>query len=166
MKNLIFVGACILISGCSSSGSQNIQLIGKWLTESCEQATDSNGVSVDAWFKSEYEFTATGFIFFVPEHYTDAQCITKAQTQTTVNPDLVVTHTDQGKIILQEGIPGYGITLSFETPNETIAVDGFYTINSGVLCFSGIFNFGTLRFGFSEVAGDSAINFDDCLAKL
>lgn len=166
MKNLILIATYILITGCNSSGSQNSQLIGKWLTESCERATDSNGDPVEAWFRAEYEFTSAGFIFFEPEHYIDAQCITKAQTQTTINPDPVATYMDHGEITLQEGIPGYGITLSFEVPTETIAVDGFYTINSSILCFSGIYSFEPLSFGFSEVAGDSAINFDNCLAKL
>lgn len=62
-----------------------------------------------------------GLTFFEPEHYTDAQRITKAQTQPTTNPGPAATYTDEGEISLQGGIPGYGFTLCFETPNETIA---------------------------------------------
>ncbi len=166
MKYFIFVAVSILITSCSNSSDENTPLIGRWVTQACTQATNSNGALVDAWFKANYEFTATGLVFFEPEQYTDSQCVTRAQTQTTENPDPVATYADQDESILQEGIQGHGITLSFITPTDTPKIDGFYTINDGALCFSGIFIFEPLKFGYSEVGGDSAINFDDCLVKL
>ncbi len=164
MKYFIFIAISVVITSCSNSSSENTELIGHWKTQACTQATDSNDVLVDAWFKADYEFTSNGSIFFNRERYSDAQCIVKAQT--IVNPDPVASYRDQGETTLQEGMQGHGFTISFPTPGNTSEVDGFYTVNNGVLCFSGIYIFEPLKFGFSEVAGDSAINFDDCLVQL
>jgi hypothetical protein len=164
MKSIIFIVISILITSCSNSNSKDTELMGHWRTQACTQAVDLNDVLVDFWFKADYEFTSNGYVIMNLEKYTDAQCIAKAQTIESL--DTVASYTDQGETTLQEGIQGHGFTLSFPIPDKTSEIDGYYTVNNGVLCFSGIYIFSSLEFGFSEVAGDSSINFDNCLVKL
>jgi len=161
-KMIILVLSLILLSGCGGGDSNNTDttssLVGVWVTESCEQASDSNGTLQNIWIKGLYEFTNQGKVLLGKELYLDSNCITISSTQTPAEQITPITYKDQGSRLLQEGINGGGLQIS----NQSLSIDAFYTINNNSLCFSDAFTFEALKFGISQ-SGTDAIDFNKCL---
>lgn len=153
-----------MLSGCGGGDSNNTSpLIGIWITESCEQASDNNGTLQNIWLKGLFEFTNQGKILIGNEIYSDSNCIT--QTNNTPLTEVIpVTYQDHGSQTLQEGIEGGGLLIETGTGNQILSIDAFYTINNNSLCFSDVFTFEALGFGASE-ARTIAIDFDNCLTR-
>ena len=179
MKRVTIVVLILLFSGCGSDneGSQSL-LVGAWITERCEQATDSKGVLINLWGKGLYEFTAQGtltvgqvtysdqgIIRIGQVVYSDSNCETVIDTTDPAPLDQPVLYRDLGETLLQEGIAGYGLVISLTAPKSVQSTNGFYTLNNGSLCFSDNFTIEPFRFGVSP-SGSSAIDFENCLVKV
>ena len=165
MNKLVITVILTILSGCGG-GTDETQpaspLIGVWITESCEQASDSNGTLVNIWLKALYEFTTQGEILIGREEYSDSNCVTHNNTVEPTTLNTSVTYQDRGTKLLQEGIDGGGLLIEMGTGNQFVSVDAFYTINNSLLCFSDAFAFEALGFGVSE-SGTDAIDFNNCL---
>lgn len=156
----------LLLTGCenNNNGDQS-PLLGAWVTESCDQASDSNGAPIDLWVKGLYEFTAQDTIRFGHEGYSDSNCTILVTTSTTPSEvGFSTAYQDLGSQMLQEGVNGGGLLIGVSTGGEYLPIDGYYIINNNSLCFSDVFTFEALGFGISEV-GLSAIDFDHCLIR-
>lgn len=164
MKGTGIIGLCVfLLIGCESSNT-NSSLPGVWQTESCQQATDSNGQPVNIWAKGIYDFTSQGTIRIGHKSYTDSNCSLLSTSQEPTEFPVTVTFQDKGQLILQEGINGSSLYIEMHTPGQMQSFDGFYTINSGSLCFSEAFRFEV--FTFAVVPFDVVdINFNNCLTR-
>jgi hypothetical protein len=156
----------LLATGCNDNNDTNSSpLLGVWVTESCEQASDDNGMFVNLWLKGLYEFTKYGTIREGYEEYTDSGCEILNDTVEPYEDTVPITYTDQGQVVLQEGINGDALLIEMGEGTELVSVDGFYTINSGSLCFSDAFTFEATVFGITQ-SGEEAIDFEHCLTKL
>jgi hypothetical protein len=156
----------LLATGCNGNNDTNSSpLLGVWVTESCEQASDSNGMFVNFWLKGLYEFTEHGTLLKGYEEYTDSSCEIPHDTVEPHEDTIPITYTDQGQVVLQEGINGGELVIEMGEGTGLVSVDGFYTINSGSLCFSDAFTFEATEFGITQ-SGADAIDFDHCLTKL
>jgi len=157
---LVFFG--LVLSGCgSSSDDESTPLVGKWITEACEQVSDTNNVLVDVWARGIYEFTEQGAILFGLEIYSDSNCITFSSTQ---SGNSAADYNDLGPLQLQEGVDGGSLVIEMGTGTQFLSIDAFYTISNNVLCFSDAFTFEVFSFGIAE-SGTTAIDFNNCLAK-
>ena len=156
----------LLITGCenSNNNNNNSPLLGVWVTESCVQASDSNGSPINLWLKALYEFTTQGTIRFGLEEYTDSNCVTLSNVVDPAESQVPISFTDQGEVLLQEGINGGGLLIEMGTGAQFVSIDAFYTINSNVLCFSDAFTFEALTFSVSQ-SGTDAIDFNNCLTR-
>jgi len=157
----------LLLSGCDSDSSSNNEsspLLGTWVTEACEQASDSNGALINLWLKGLYEFTAQGTILLGNETYSDSNCITLSSTIPLNNGAIPAIYQDLGPTLLQEGIDGGGLSIEISAGAQLLSIDAFYTINNSALCFSDVFTFEALTFALSE-AGTAAIDFNNCLTR-
>lgn len=137
-------------------------MLGIWITESCERASDSNGVLVNTWLKALYEFTAYGTIRIGHERYTDSNCSSPSDTMDPAEAQIPITFTDQGEVLLQEGVDGGGLLIEMGEGQQFVSIEAFYTINNDSLCFSDAFTFEALEFGISQT-GTDAIDFENCL---
>lgn len=165
MNKFVVVVALSILSGCGG-GTDEIQpispLMGVWITESCDQASDSNGTLVNFWLKALYEFTTQGEILIGREEYSDSNCVTLNNTVSPATVNTPITYQDGGAKLLQEGINGGGLLIEIGAGAQLLSIDAFYTINNNSLCFSDAFTFDALGFGISEL-GTDAIDFDNCL---
>jgi len=157
-----------MLPGCGGSGSNDTQstspLIGVWVTETCKQASDSNGVPLNVWGKGLYEFTNQGTIRLGNEQYLDSNCAVRGTPQALTDTTISITYKDNGSQLLQEGINGAALLIEIGTGNQVSSVDAFYTINNNSLCFSDAFTFEAFTFGVSEL-GASSIDFSNCLIR-
>jgi len=158
----------VVIPGCGGGGADDAQstspLIGTWVTESCEQASDSNDMLLNTWAKGLYEFTNQGTIRIGNEQYSDSNCTVPGSTQAPSDTAIPIIYKDNGSQLLQEGINGAGLLIEVGTGSQVSSVDAFYTINNNSLCFSDAFTFEALTFGISEI-GASSIDFGSCLSR-
>ena len=167
-----------MLSGCGgdNDSSQSV-LVGVWMTEACDQATDSNGALINIWGKGLYEFTTTetitvdqvtfssqGTIRLGQLMYSDSNCVTATDTNVPAEIDPPVLYADGGQELLQEGIPGNKLIISLTAPNSIQRVSGFYTLDTGSLCFSEYFAFEPFSFDVSPM-GPTGIDFENCLVK-
>lgn len=156
----------LLIGGCENSNndSSNSPLLGVWVTESCEQASDNTGAPVNVWLKSLYEFTDQGSIRVGREEYTESNCSTASNLVEPSEGQVPIKYTDQGQVLLQEGINGGSLFIEMGEGAQLVSLDAFYSINNGSLCFSDAFTFEALTFGISQ-SGTDAIDFSNCLTR-
>ena len=162
-RSIIIGLVALLTTGCNSDSNTNISpLLGIWVTESCAQASDSNGIPVNVWVKSLYEFTTYGTIRLGREEYTDSNCVTFSDVVAPAEAQIPITYTDQGQVLLQEGIAGGDLLIEMGEGAQFLSVKAFYTINNGSLCFSDAFTFEATTFGISQ-SGTDAIDFNNCL---
>jgi len=163
-KIIFYVILLVLLSGCGGEETdESPSLKGTWITESCEQATDANGSLSAVWMKALYTFTDQNTILLEHELYADLNCTTMSNA-TNIEGNFNITYQDQGPLLLQEGINGGGIFIETNFNNQLQSLNGYYTINNNVLCFSDAFRFEALLFGISGL-GDLAIDFNNCLAR-
>jgi hypothetical protein len=162
-RSIIFVIVALLTTGCNSDNNTNSSpLLGIWITESCAQASDSNGMPVNVWVKALYEFTTFGTIRVGREVYTDSNCVTLSDTVDPAESQIPIRYADQGQVLLQEGITGGNLLIEMNDGAQLLSVEAFYTINNGALCFSDAFTFEATVFGISQ-SGTDAIDFNNCL---
>ncbi|MEW8624713.1 MAG: hypothetical protein AB2551_03060 [Candidatus Thiodiazotropha sp.] len=156
----------LFISGCGSDNdSDPSPLLGRWVTESCEQAKYEDGTPTNTWYRGYYEFTVFQTIQLEHSTYSDSNCTQFLDvTSPPDNNILAATYQDTGERQLQEGISGRGLTIELGEDERRIDVDAFYTINNGSLCFSDAFTFEALIFGVSETGSDN-IDFEHCLTR-
>jgi hypothetical protein len=155
----------LLVVGCDDNDSDSRSpLLGTWITEACEQAYDSNGLPVNIWIKSIYEFTSLGAIRIGLEEHTDPSCQKSSNVLEPTENLTLISYIDQGEVLLQEGISGGSLYIDMSNATESLSIDSFYTINDGTLCFSGAFTFGALTFGITQT-GTDAIDFENCLVR-
>ncbi len=154
-----------LVSACNSDDEKNESpLLGLWITESCEQATDSSDMPVNTWLKGLFEFTRGGVILLGHEYYSDSNCIQLTERKEPMEAEVPILYTDYGQTILEEGISGNGLAIEMGEGVQHFAVDAYYTINNGSLCFSDAFTFEAAVFGISQTGSDS-IDFNHCLVS-
>lgn len=160
-KNYIITILALALMSCgggdsTSNTNTTSELVGIWTTQECK--------SIDSiWIKSIYEFTNTGSILLGIEQFSDANCITSIErNDPTASTVTTFVFEDSGSILLEEGIEGGGMKITFTTASTELAVSAYYTINNNILCFSEAFTFEAGLFGISE-SGESAINFSSCL---
>ncbi len=157
---IFFLG--LVLSGCESNGNdESNPLAGKWITEACEQVSDTNNVLINFWAKGAYEFTEQGTILYGFEIYSDSNCITFSRTQLGNN---AAVYKNLGPLNLQEGVDGGGLEIGMGTRTQFLSIDAFYTISNSVLCFSDVFTFEVFNFGIAQ-SGTAAIDFNRCLRK-
>ncbi len=154
-----------LIVGCQGDRSNNISpLLGNWITNSCEQASDSGGSPINKWLVGLFEFTPQGTIRFGHKEYADSDCVTLNSSVAPANGDIPVMYNDKGPQTLQEGIEGDKLLIEMGSGDQFVSREAYYTINDGKLCFSDAFTFEALKFGISE-SGADAIDFSHCLVR-
>jgi len=147
--------------GCESS-TVNSPILGSWITQSCQQLTDSNGGLVNVWAKSEYTFDSNSNIHMQSTSYNDSNCITESNA-IQEEPHLVANYIDQGDGITQQGIEANKITITFSTmPPPVTITDGYYKITNNQLCLSQSYHFNSASFGIGTV-DDTEIDFSNCL---
>ncbi len=148
---------------CNNS-SENSAIIGSWVTDACQQLTDSNSQPVNVWAKSTYEFDVIDNIHFVSTSYSDSDCIT-ASNAINEAPFIVATFTEQGEVTTSLGIEANAITITFSSaPPPIVTTSGFYKITNSQLCLSESFHFDAGGFGIGQV-DDTEIDFSNCLTK-
>lgn len=160
----LLVSVSLLVAGCVNDGGsdETSPVAGAWITESCEQVSDSGGSLVNVWMKGLYEFSSEGIIRIGHQGYADADCVTLGES--VAPADTPVTYVDKGPQMLQEGIEGAGLNVTVDIPDHFSSVDGYYLISGGRLCFSDRFVFEATTFGVSGLGGD-AIDFSQCLVR-
>jgi hypothetical protein len=167
MKKIGILFLLMAISGysCSnSSGPQNSAIIGSWVTDACEQLTDSMDQPVDVWAKSTYIFDSKGNIYVKSTSYSDSGCLTKSNA---INSDtmLVAIYSEQGPIITSQGKKANRILITFSSaPPPQATTRGYYKITNSQLCFSESFHFYAGSFRKSNF-DDTQIDFNNCLTK-
>jgi hypothetical protein len=167
MKKIGILFLLITISGSScsnSSSAQNSAIIGSWVTDACEQLTDSKDQPVDVWAKSTYTFDSKGNIYLKSASYSDSDCLTKSNA---INSDamLVAIYSEQAPIINSQGKKANRILITFSSaPPPQATTSGYYKITNNQLCFSESFHFyaGSFRKSNSD---DTEIDFNNCLTK-
>jgi hypothetical protein len=131
--NRLVITICLnalLVVGCGNSDSNSSSpLPGLWITEACDQASDSNGSPVMVWIKSIYEFTSLGTIRIGLEEYTDSSCQVSGNVIEPTESQALITYIDQGEVLLQEGIEGGSLLIDMSTDMQSMSMDAFYTIN-------------------------------------
>jgi hypothetical protein len=161
-----------LMAGCNSNdnSAERSPLNGYWITDVCEHVEWNSDMpaympSNEMWVKGIYEFKYGGQIRQFLQYYPDSSCTGDIELyEPTLEPNKYPTFADLGEETLEEGIQGGRILIDFPMiPNVLLgSVEGFYTINSGSLCFSQNLHFNAMSWGISEV-GDTNIDFEQCL---
>ncbi len=163
MKGLIAASLLLFLSACDNNTSSS-PLVGNWITESCEQMSDTNGAPMDFWVRGLYEFSAKGKIRLGMRGYSDSNCQTQMQYTSPGPQDAPFTFEDLGETFLQEGIEGRGLRVSVVSVSQSLEVSAYYVIDNNKACFSEAFTFHARRTGVSE-SGADAIDFDNCLRR-
>lgn len=147
--------------GCDKS-TVNSQILGSWITQSCQQLTDSNGEQFNVWAKSEYTFDSSSNIYMQTTLYSDSNCISKSNNIQDESY-LVANFIDQGDVITQQGIDANKIIIIFSTmPPPVTTTSGYYIISNNQLCLSQSYHFNSASFGIGTV-NDTEIDFSNCL---
>lgn len=157
---LLIISSVLISCGggdSSNSGNTDSALVGIWETQECAAFESS------AWLKGTFEFTSEGAILVGYEKFSDSNCISNIGEAVQFDSP-TITFEDTGNLLLQEGIDGAGLKITFSSIINTSSVSAFYTINDGILCFSEAFTLEALGIGISE-AGLAAIDFSSCLEK-
>jgi len=153
----------ITLASCENS-TENSAIIGSWVTDACEQLTDSNNQPVNVWAKSTYTFDTSGSIYFESVSYSDSNCITESNAITTTSL-LVAIFSDQALVTTSQGIEANQISITFSSaPPPVITTSGYYKITNNQLCLSQSFYFDAGSFGIGQV-DDTDIDFTNCLTK-
>jgi len=161
MKKYLALLIPIFISSCDSNN--NVQLIGEWSTEACEQASSIFGPYENLWGRGKYEFEVTSTIKTSYRFYADSTCTTGEILFEPENSGPSLPYVDLGEVTLQEGIKGHQFNIIYQTDVVNI-FEGFYTITNERLCFSDNLNFEPFSIISSE--GETAsIDFEKCLVK-
>lgn len=147
-----------------NNNSDNSAIIDSWVTDACEQLTDSNSQPVNVWAKSTYEFDSSGNIFFAPTSYSDSDCVTVSNA-INASPIMVATFTEQGEVTTSQGIEANAITINFSSaPPPTVTTSGYYKITNNQLCLSESFHLDAGSFGI-DLVSNTEIDFSNCLTK-
>ena len=158
----------IFLSGCHHDNSDNDKsvLLGNWITEACEQSVNSDGGLINQWAQGIYLFQSNGDIEMSFRSFSDSSCSGEYEPiQRTVVTNFSLTFIDNGKVTLEEGIEGGSISVTFDFEEQNMVTEGFYTINSELLCFSDNLNFDPNGISTSE-AEYSSIDFEKCMSKV
>ncbi len=161
MQKGMLVAAFLPLFVACGSITDSSPLVGRWITESCEQLTDDNANLIDVWVRGIYDFSADGDIRMTMREYADSNC----QKQTAgVNADtgFTISYEDLGEEFLQEGIDGRGLRVTYGSGLLSFSAKGFYVIDGDKACFSEAFRFDATGFGGS-IGGADAIDFTSCL---
>lgn len=169
MRNLIAALLMMSILGCRHDGSsqESSSLLGKWITDSCEQndITGLGGNTTTIWVKGIYEFLSNGQIIVSFRDYDDSSC---SGEFTLVEPiaesGQFLAFNDLGKETLEDGVEGGRVEITIPT-EESITVVGFYAQNNGSLCFSDNLNFDAFSWS-SSGAEYTSIDYEKCLTEL
>lgn len=154
---------CFTLIGCNNSSDKSA-IIGSWVTNTCQQLTDTNSHPVNVWAKSTYEFDIIGNIHLVSTSYSDSDCITISNAIN--DPSFIVaTFTEQDEVTTSLGIEANAITITFSSaPPPIVVTSGYYKITNNQLCLSESFHFDAGGFGIGQ-ADDTEIDFNSCLTK-
>ena len=163
MKGLIAASLLLFLSACDNNTSSS-PLVGNWITESCEQMSDTNGAPMDFWVRGLYEFSAEGKIRLGMRGYSDSNCQTQVQYTSPGSQDVPFSFEDLGEAFLQEGIEGRGLRVTVGSALLSFSVSGYYGIDNNRACFSEAFRFHAGRIGVSG-SGADAIDFGNCLRR-
>jgi len=166
MKTLAILAITVIISACSNSdNNNNSPIVGKWLTEACEQAPLEMGPYEGEWGKGIYEFTQENTIKTSVQLYFGSTCTVATTLIVPDNSGKYLSYTDSGSVLLKEGITGNKFTIIFTTSTPPATIDGFYNISNERLCFSDGFSFDPF---YTRINGSATttnnINFEKCLA--
>ena len=111
---LIISSILISCGGGDSTNSDNTEsaLVGTWKTQECVAFVSST------WLKGTFEFTSEGAILVGNEKFSDADCISNIGEE--VPPEVpfdwpTITFEDTGNVLLQEGIDGAGLKITFSS---------------------------------------------------
>jgi hypothetical protein len=165
MKQKSIIALLFTLSTIScSNDDERSPLLGTWITEACAQASDIDGTPIERWVRGLYKFNFYGDIEIGHNSYSDSDCTHLIDNNSPSDLDTPLIFVDNGDRTLLEGISGRALSISFGEGEELILNDGFYTINSGSLCFSEVFIFEPVTFDVSKT-GDKQIDFERCLTR-
>ena len=153
----------VTLASCTNN-TENSDIIGSWITDACEQLTDSNNQPVNVWAKSTYTFDTLASIYIESTSYSDSNCITKSNAITTTLI-LLANFSEQGPVTTSQGIEANTITISFSSASPPIiTTSGYYKITSNQICLSEGYHFGASSFSIGKT-NDTEIDFINCLTK-
>jgi hypothetical protein len=172
MKLYLYMIVAFLMIGCNSNENSGelSPLNGYWVTDACESVDWNNDMpaytdSNETWVKGIYEFRYGGQIRQFIQFYPDSSCTGDIELyEPTVEPGKSPTFVDLGEETLEEGIQGGRIAIDFPMMPDVLldSIEGFYTINSGSLCFSRNLHFSAMSWGITEWE-ETNIDFEKCL---
>lgn len=169
MKSISAIIFTIILfcTGCDTDNTPP-PIEGKWVTQACEQTSDSPNPGLSRWSKGTYEFTTERELLIGSISYTDADCITHISTQAGTIANTQISFSHLGATSVEEGVEAFGLSLlPYRDDRETV-YDGVYTINNNILCLSETFSFGVTGYHLSGLSGEPdkiRIDFTKCLEK-
>lgn len=161
------ITAALLLSGCGGSDKNNLAtgLFGEWKTQICNFELYSNYYDEGHWEEVIYDFKRDGRIIKAQLVYGDSTCNGEfLRIEPPVGGTAAGGFVDLGVAQLEEGVDGGRLELRLSFLNERYTYEGFYTISDQKICFSNLFNFGTIAISAS-INGRTAINYEDCLVR-
>lgn len=171
MKKFLVVLISVITIGCQHDNSNEATspLMGAWLTNACElnEIPESSALKdspLPFWGKGLYVFHVDGHISHDILAFEDSSCSGESRLlKTQVENEDLLLFSDLGQEILEEGVEGGRIMITINL-DEPGTIEGFYTINSGSLCFSDRLNFHAF-FWLGREIESKAIDFENCLSK-
>ncbi len=167
-RYLSVIAVVLLLTGCDGSNKNNSapELFGEWKTQICNFEIGSTYYDAGHWKEVIYDFKRDERIIKTQLVYSDSECNGEFQRIAPPADSMAAgSFLDLGEAQLEEGVDGGRLQVGLIFLSESYTYEGFYTIFDHKICFSDLFNFGTIAISASN-NGRTAINYEDCLVRM